>query len=55
MNQPIVATTGLMKSYGAVKALAGTELALYPGQIVGLLGENGCGKTTLLKGQGRRT
>ncbi len=49
MNQPLVATSGLTKKYGAVKALAGTDLALYPGQIVGLLGENGCGKTTLLK------
>ncbi|GAB96008.1 ABC-2 type transport system ATP-binding protein [Kineosphaera limosa] len=40
---------GLRKHYGPVHALDGVELQLTPGRIVGLLGENGCGKTTLLK------
>lgn len=41
--------TTLTKKYGKFQALNGLGLTLPPGQIVGLLGENGCGKTTLLK------
>lgn len=39
----------LTKRYAAFPALNDLELSLGGGQIVGLLGENGCGKTTLLK------
>lgn len=35
--------------YGNTRAIDGLDLQLESGQIVGLLGENGCGKTTLLK------
>ena len=37
------------KGYGTRRALEHLALRLPPGQIVGPLGENGCGKTTLLK------
>jgi ABC-2 type transport system ATP-binding protein len=37
------------KSYGRKQALEKVDLALRPGEIVGLFGENGAGKTTLMK------
>ncbi|GMA41018.1 ABC transporter ATP-binding protein [Mobilicoccus caccae] len=46
---PAIEITGLTKTYGRSVALDGVDLTLAPGHIVGLLGENGCGKTTLLK------
>lgn len=46
---PPIRIRGLSKSYRTTTALDGLDLDLESGQIVGLLGENGCGKTTLLK------
>jgi ABC-type multidrug transport system ATPase subunit len=34
------------KSYGGVAALRGLSFAVDPGEIVGLMGANGAGKTT---------
>ncbi len=45
----IVATRGLEKSYGSLKALDGVDLAISAGSISGLIGPNGAGKTTTLK------
>ncbi|AQP44232.1 ABC transporter ATP-binding protein [Tessaracoccus flavus] len=49
MTAPAITIRHLSKSYGALPALQDLNLTLRGGQIVGLLGENGCGKTTLLK------
>lgn len=49
MAQDAIDVRGLTKDYGPVRALDALDLTLPYGQIVGLLGENGCGKTTLLK------
>jgi len=45
----ILQVTGLTKSYGQKRALDGVDLTVEPGRIVGLLGPNGSGKTTILK------
>ncbi len=37
------------KSFGSVPVLRGVELALFSGEIHGLMGENGAGKSTLIK------
>lgn len=47
--QPILALTGIEKSFGALRALHGAGLELRPGRAHALLGENGAGKSTLIK------
>ena len=49
MTTTAIDVHGLTKTYGGMRALDSLGLTLPTGQIVGLLGENGCGKTTLLK------
>jgi ribose transport system ATP-binding protein len=41
--------TGLHKSYGANRALDGANLTVRAGEVHALLGQNGCGKSTLVK------
>ncbi len=45
----IVNITNLNKKYGNKQVLSELNLTIHSGQIVGLLGPNGCGKTTLIK------
>ncbi len=40
---------GIRKHFGSVEALRGVDLALYPGECVGLVGDNAAGKSTLTK------
>ncbi len=44
-----VTLTGLVKHYGATRALDGVSLAVAPGEFFTLLGPSGCGKTTTLR------
>jgi ABC-2 type transport system ATP-binding protein len=45
----VIETKGLRKDYGRIEALKGVSLKVEPGQIYGLLGQNGAGKSTMVK------
>lgn len=49
MNDMLIETRELCKSYGHKSALSGVDLSVERGRIIGLLGPNGSGKTTLIK------
>ena len=49
MSDPILAGEGLSKRYGPVTALDDVDFAVFPGEIVALVGDNGAGKSTLVK------
>lgn len=44
-----IALRGLVKTYGSTVALAGLNLDLVPGEILGIAGPNGAGKSTLVR------
>ncbi|QDC10032.1 sugar ABC transporter ATP-binding protein [Oceanicola sp. D3] len=46
---PALALDGITKTFPGVKALDGVSLRLYPGQVTALVGENGAGKSTVVK------
>lgn len=48
-TEPVLRLTGISKSFPGVRALQNVELALYPGQVTALIGENGAGKSTIVK------
>jgi simple sugar transport system ATP-binding protein len=49
VETPIVEMRGIEKAFGAVRALAGVDLVLRPGEVLGLVGDNSAGKSTLMK------
>ena len=49
MSEPIVVTRALTKKYGAAAAVEDVDLCLEKGQIYGLVGRNGAGKTTIIR------
>jgi peptide/nickel transport system ATP-binding protein len=46
-TQTLVELRGLAVEYGRVRAVDGVDLAIHKGEVVGLAGESGCGKSTV--------
>lgn len=45
----MIEATGLIKSFGSLKAIDDVTFSIQPGEVVGLLGPNGAGKTTTMR------
>lgn len=46
---PLLEASGIVKTFGHVRAVRGADITVYPGEIVSLIGDNGAGKSTLVK------
>jgi len=46
---PVLEGRGLVKTYGRVVALDAADFALFPGEVLALIGDNGAGKSSLIK------
>ncbi len=49
MTQPILTARALVKRYGRVTALDHADFDLMPGEILAVIGDNGAGKSSLIK------
>jgi simple sugar transport system ATP-binding protein len=48
-RQPRISLKGIRKNFGSHQALRGVDLDIYPGECLGLVGDNAAGKSTLTK------
>lgn len=48
-HEPVIDVAGLARRFGARKAVSGITMRVRPGEVVGLVGANGGGKTTTLR------
>ncbi len=49
MQEPILTARKLVKRYGRVTALDEADFDLYPGEILAVIGDNGAGKSSMIK------
>ncbi len=49
MTQPVLEARGLVKTFGHVIGLAGVDLQLHAGEVLAIIGDNGAGKSTIIK------
>ncbi len=47
-TRPVLDARGINKHFGPVQALRNVDFAVYPGEVVALIGDNGAGKSTLI-------
>lgn len=48
-GEPLLRVSGLGKIFGGLRALDRIDIAVWPGEVVGLVGDNGAGKSTLVR------
>jgi len=46
---PLLEVRGVSKNFGAIRALTDVSISVEPGEVVGLMGDNGAGKSTMVK------
>jgi simple sugar transport system ATP-binding protein len=49
MPEPLLEARGIVKSFGRVRALRGASFTVNAGEVVALIGDNGAGKSTMIK------
>ena len=48
-TDPVLWARGLVKRYGNVTAIRGSDFDLFPGEVLAIVGDNGAGKSSLIK------